>query len=88
MCAKIYVEPCALLQAEEISDLVGGDPLFITLYRELYYRHIYGQLQPTLDDRFNSYENYCDLFNFIVHASDDDDADLDLELPNRLVFVF
>lgn len=88
MCAKIYVEPCALSQAEEISDLVGGDPLFITLYRELYYRHIYGQLQPTLDDRFNSYENYCDLFNFIVHASDDDDADLDLELPNRLVFVF
>jgi len=69
--------------AEEISDLVGGDPLFITLYRELYYRHIYGQLQPTLDDRFNSYENYCDLFNFIVHASDDDEEDPDLELPNR-----
>ena len=61
--------------------------MFITLYRELYYRHIYGKLQPTLDDRFNSYENYCDLFNFIVHASEDDEEDPDVELPNRCAYV-
>lgn len=42
------------------------DPLFLTLYKELYYRHIYSKLAPTLDQRFESYENYCDLFNYIL----------------------
>jgi hypothetical protein len=42
------------------------DPLFLTLYKELYYRHIYAKLTPTLEQRFESYENYCDLFNYIL----------------------
>jgi hypothetical protein len=36
------------------------------LYRELYYRHIYSRLTPTIEHRFHSYENYCDLFNYIL----------------------
>jgi len=42
------------------------DVLFLVLYKELYYRHIYAKLNPTINDRFNSYLNYCDLFNYIL----------------------
>lgn len=42
------------------------DPVFLTLYRELYFRHVYARLQPTIDDRFQSYENICELFNYLL----------------------
>lgn len=42
------------------------DQVFLTLYRELYYRHIYARLTPTWEHRLHSYENYCDLFNYIL----------------------
>lgn len=48
---------------------IPTDPLFLTLYKELYYRHIYSKLTPTLQQRFESYENYCDLFNYILGRS-------------------
>lgn len=38
----------------------------MTLYRELYFRHVYAKLQPTIDDRFQSYENICELFNYLL----------------------
>lgn len=54
--------------SDVISDLVGGDEVFKILYKELYYRHLYSKLpnQLTLDHRFESYENYCDLFNQVL----------------------
>ena len=42
------------------------DPIFLILYRELYYRHVYSRLQPNIDDRFHSYENSCELFNYLL----------------------
>jgi translation initiation factor 3 subunit L len=42
------------------------DPIFLVLYRELYYRHVYSRLSPNVDDRFHSYENSCELFNFLL----------------------
>lgn len=45
------------------------DQVFLTLYRELYFRHVYARLQPTIDDRFQSYENICELFNYLLSAS-------------------
>ncbi|KAJ1978532.1 hypothetical protein H4R35_001873 [Dimargaris xerosporica] len=62
-----------------IGSMMNDDGIFLTLYRELYYRHIYARLQPTLEDRFHSYENYCDLFNFILNS----DGPVALELPNQ-----
>lgn len=44
------------------------DPIFLILYRELYYRHVYSRLQPNIDDRFHSYENSCELFNYLLSA--------------------
>lgn len=42
------------------------DQIFLILYRELYYRHVYSRLQPDIDDRFHSYENSCELFNYLL----------------------
>ena len=47
------------------------------MYRELYYRHVYSRLQPDIDDRFSSYENYCSFFNYILNS----ETPVPLELP-------
>lgn len=51
------------------------------LYKELYFRHIYARIQggPTLEHRFNSFFNYCDLFNYILSA----EKPVPLELPDQ-----
>ncbi|KAI9204267.1 RNA polymerase I-associated factor PAF67-domain-containing protein [Polychytrium aggregatum] len=66
--------------ASSIAPIVNDDPVFLILYKELYYRHIYAKLQPSIDDRFESYTNYCDLFNYILNQSTEP---IDLELPNQ-----
>jgi len=65
--------------ADSISMLVNNDILFLTLYKELYFRHIYSKLKPSIDDRINSYHNYCELFNYIL----DDSTPCTLVLPNQ-----
>ncbi|ORY72583.1 RNA polymerase I-associated factor PAF67-domain-containing protein [Leucosporidium creatinivorum] len=55
-------------EAEVIAPLVNHDEVFLTLYRELYFRHVYARLQPDIDDRIASYENYCQLFNLILNS--------------------
>jgi len=93
---------CALssfLKAYSQLDLI--DPifliLFLILYRELYYRHVYSRLQPNIDDRFHSYENSCELFNyllskrcvfpkivtFILNQRLDSDGSVELEPPEQ-----
>ena len=42
--------------AESIAPIVNNDPHFLILYRELYYRHIYARLTPTIEHRFGSYD--------------------------------
>ncbi|WWD17147.1 eukaryotic translation initiation factor 3 subunit L [Kwoniella shandongensis] len=64
-------------EAELISPLVGNDQVFLTLYRELYFRHVYAKLQPTIDDRFQSYENICELFNYLLNS----EGPVPLDLP-------
>ncbi|XP_068760518.1 eukaryotic translation initiation factor 3 subunit L-like [Montipora capricornis] len=65
--------------ADHVAPIVDGDPVFLILYKELYYRHIYNKLKPTLDHRFESYFNYCDLFNYILNT----DEPVPLSLPNQ-----
>lgn len=52
---------------------------FIVFYKELYFRHIYAKSQPTIDQRFDSYYNYCALFNLLLSAEEP----VPLELPNQ-----
>ncbi|KAG5634029.1 hypothetical protein H0H81_003718, partial [Sphagnurus paluster] len=66
-------------EAEVIAPLVNDDPIFLILYRELYYRHVYSRLQPNIDDRFHSYENSCELFNYLLNSDDP----VELELPEQ-----
>ncbi|KAJ2927959.1 hypothetical protein H1R20_g9124, partial [Candolleomyces eurysporus] len=66
-------------EAEVIAPLVNDDPIFLILYRELYYRHVYSRLQPDIDDRFHSYENSCELFNYLLNS----DGPVQLELPEQ-----
>ncbi|EDO38083.1 predicted protein [Nematostella vectensis] len=66
-------------EAEFIAPLVSGDQVFLILYKELYYRHIYNKLKPTVEQRFESYYNYCDLFNYILNT----DEPVPLTLPNQ-----
>lgn len=67
--------------AEEISGLVHDDELFLILYKELYFRHIYARVPggPTVEQRFDSYQNYCDLFNLILSPT----TPVELDLPNQ-----
>ncbi|PVV02333.1 hypothetical protein BB560_003219 [Smittium megazygosporum] len=62
-----------------VSALVNDEGIFMILYREIYFRHIYARLQVTLEDRVFSFENYCELFNFILNST----APESLELPNQ-----
>ncbi|KDN52505.1 hypothetical protein K437DRAFT_254088 [Tilletiaria anomala UBC 951] len=64
-------------EAEVIAPLVQEDQQFLTLYRELWFRHVYSRLSPAGEDRFNSYDNYCDLFNFVLNS----EGPVPLELP-------
>lgn len=63
--------------AEAVAPLVGDDATFLVLYRELWYRHVYSRLSPDGEDRFQSYDNYCDLFNYLLNS----DGPVPLELP-------
>lgn len=51
------------------------------LYKELYYRHIFARVQggPSLDQRFNSFFNYCDFINILLNAT----TPIELELPDQ-----
>ncbi|NP_001279102.1 eukaryotic translation initiation factor 3 subunit L [Callorhinchus milii] len=68
-------------EAEAIASICRNDVVFLILYKELYYRHIYAKVSggPTLEQRFESYYNYCNLFNYILNA----DGPVPLELPNQ-----
>merc|ERR1712203_317983 len=75
---KLYT---TMPEAEDVAPYVNDDPIFLNLYRELYFRHIYARVQggPTIEQRFESYYNYCKLFNYILSA----EAPVNLELPNQ-----
>jgi len=69
---------------DSVRALVGNDDMFLILYKELYYRHIYAKSQggPTQNERLYSYYNYCDLFNNILSAT----GPVALELPNQWLY--
>jgi len=69
-------------EVEELMTFIPEESgLFFILYKELYYRHIYARVQggPTVEQRFESYQNYCDLFNFILST----ETPVVLDLPNQ-----
>jgi translation initiation factor 3 subunit L len=75
-----YFEKRPWPEESEVTAIIDSDPVFMILYKELYFRHIYARIQggPTLEQRFNSFYNYCDLFNYILSAEEP----VPLELPD------
>uniref|UniRef100_A0A915PSX8 Eukaryotic translation initiation factor 3 subunit L n=1 Tax=Setaria digitata TaxID=48799 RepID=A0A915PSX8_9BILA len=67
---------------EAVENIVGSDSrVFIILYKELYFRHVYTRMQrgPSLAHRFDSYQNYQELFCEILTP---EKQPLSLQLPN------
>ncbi|XP_041987560.1 eukaryotic translation initiation factor 3 subunit L [Aricia agestis] len=66
---------------KEVSPLVDNDNIFMILYKELYFRDIYARVPggPKPEQRFLSFYNYCDLFNYILSAA----TPVPLELPDQ-----
>ncbi|RWS10460.1 eukaryotic translation initiation factor 3 subunit L-like isoform X1 [Dinothrombium tinctorium] len=66
----------------EVTAVVGtreNYDVFIIFYKELYFRHIYAKCQPTIEQRCDSYANYCSLFNLLLNAKEP----IAIELPNQ-----
>ncbi|GAB6032665.1 Eukaryotic translation initiation factor 3 subunit L [Chamberlinius hualienensis] len=76
-----YYKSTSWPESEEVEVYVQHDPVVLILYKELYFRHIYARVQkgPVVEQRFESYFNYCNLFNYILNA----DHPVSLELPNQ-----
>ncbi|XP_001601481.1 eukaryotic translation initiation factor 3 subunit L [Nasonia vitripennis] len=74
-----YFEKIPWPSDQQINHIVDGDHVFLTLYMELYYRHIYACMTPTLEQRIQSFYNYCELFNYIL----DENEPVSLELPDQ-----
>ncbi|PSN34343.1 Eukaryotic translation initiation factor 3 subunit L [Blattella germanica] len=66
---------------EDVKELVDNDGIFMMLYKELYFRHLYARVSgcPTVEQRFASFMNYCELFNYIL----DTQEPVPLELPDQ-----
>lgn len=64
---------------QEIVEEKDEHSIFMILYRELYYRHIYARCKPTIEHRLDSYHNYCDLFAYLLAPEDP----VTIELPNK-----
>lgn len=75
-----YFEKRAWPDENEVQAVVGNDRVFMILYKELYFRHIHARIPggPTLDQRVNSFLNYCEFFNYILSAT----TPVTLELPD------
>uniref|UniRef100_A0A183E681 Eukaryotic translation initiation factor 3 subunit L n=1 Tax=Gongylonema pulchrum TaxID=637853 RepID=A0A183E681_9BILA len=68
---------------EAVENVVGSDNrVFIILYKELYFRHVYSRMQrgPSLTHRYDSYQNYQELFSEILTS---EERPLSLQLPNN-----
>lgn len=62
---------------DAVAPYVDNDHVFCLLYREMWFRHLYARLQPTLKQRLDSWENYCGLFQVVLHGT------LNMQLPNQ-----
>ncbi|XP_076921429.1 uncharacterized protein LOC143582833 [Bidens hawaiensis] len=62
---------------EAVAQYVDNDHVFCLLYREMWYRHLYAKLSPTLNQRIDSWDNYCSLFQVVLHGV------VNMQLPNQ-----
>ncbi|KAF0717738.1 Aste57867_2130 [Aphanomyces stellatus] len=66
---------------EAVISLVDEDPVFLTLYAQIYYRHMFSKLQPTMEFKQASWANYCAIFDGLLDGSLQLDA-----MPSQWLF--
>jgi|EP00927_Polykrikos_kofoidii_P002128 translation initiation factor 3 subunit L len=76
----------SVAQALSIDDPESS--LFIILYKDLYYRHIYTKFpnQLTYEDRQNGWENYCKLLELFIDDLQGEDKCLSAGLPTQWIW--
>lgn len=52
---------------DAVAHYVDNDHVFCLLYREMWFRHLYARLSPTLKQRIDSWDNYCSLFQVSLY---------------------
>ncbi|GAB2275700.1 hypothetical protein Dimus_010454 [Dionaea muscipula] len=62
---------------DAIATYVDNDHVFCLLYREMWFRHLFARLQPTLKQRIDSWDNYCSLFQVVLIGV------VNMQLPNQ-----
>jgi translation initiation factor 3 subunit L len=69
---------------DNVAPLVNEDKTFLCFYKELWTRHLFSRLHThaTIEHRFKAWENYGELFNFLINA----DKGLELDLPNQWIW--
>lgn len=53
---------------DAVAPYVDNDHVFCLLYREMWFRHLYARLSPTLRQRIDSWDNYCSLFQVFKYC--------------------
>ncbi|EFJ49954.1 hypothetical protein VOLCADRAFT_73984 [Volvox carteri f. nagariensis] len=71
-----YYKAAPWPEVQHIQEVVDQDHVFCLLYKEMYFRHLYARCQPTLRDRCDSWDNYCDLFGLLLTSN------VNMQLPN------
>ncbi|CDF39054.1 Translation initiation factor eIF3, subunit L [Chondrus crispus] len=71
-----YYKASTWPSSEMISRLVDNDANFLMFYNELYYRHLFSKMQPSLAQRYEGWMNYRALFNHFMQ-----DGMVDYDLP-------
>ena len=71
-----YFKASAWPSVEAIAKYADDDHVFCLLYKEMYFRHVYGKATPTLEQRRESWDNYANLFSVITHGN------VNMQLPN------
>ncbi|KAL5729192.1 hypothetical protein ACHQM5_002173 [Ranunculus cassubicifolius] len=62
---------------DAVAPYVDHDHVFCLLYREMWFRHLYARLSPTPKQRIDSWDNYCSLFQVVLHGV------VNMQLPNQ-----
>jgi translation initiation factor 3 subunit L len=62
---------------DAVAHHVDNDHVFCLLYREMWFRHLYARLSPTLQQRIDSWDNYISLFQVVLHGK------VSMQLPNQ-----
>lgn len=78
--------------AETVAPLCDNDKMFLHLYTELYYRHLFQIGQHNLHDMVDSWRNWCAFFQYILDNPHSQDYRLPLEwlydIINEYVYQF